>query len=120
LVRPSGFLRPDPPPPIIIGGFGPRMAAIAGRHADGFNTQAAHPRLAELIQIARDEHTKVGRDRAHFIVTVFTGFREAYLEPEAPARAPFERLGVDRLILLMEPPFDPRRIRDGGRRMAGR
>jgi len=40
LDRPSGFLRPDPPPPIIVGGFGPRMAAIAGRFGDGFNTQA--------------------------------------------------------------------------------
>src|SRR5437762_7791696 len=39
----SGFLRPEPPPPIIVGGFGPRMAALAGRHADGFNTQAFHP-----------------------------------------------------------------------------
>src|SRR5262245_891959 len=36
LERPSGYLRPDPPPPIIVGGFGPRMAAIAGQHADGF------------------------------------------------------------------------------------
>src|SRR5512132_1327565 len=25
----TGFLRPDPPPPIIVGGFGSRMAAIA-------------------------------------------------------------------------------------------
>src|SRR5207249_3911311 len=31
----SGFLRPEPPPPIIVGGFGPRMAAVAGRHPDG-------------------------------------------------------------------------------------
>src|SRR5262249_31181583 len=44
----AGFLRPEPPPPIIVGGFGPRMAAIAGRHADGFNTQAMHPKLADL------------------------------------------------------------------------
>ena len=34
-----------------MGGFGPRMAAIAGRHADGFNTQAAHPQLAELARV---------------------------------------------------------------------
>src|ERR1700741_1822670 len=32
----SGFLRPEPaPPPIVVGGFGPRMAGIAGRHGDG-------------------------------------------------------------------------------------
>ena len=30
LERPSGYLRADPAPPIIVGGFGPRMAAIAG------------------------------------------------------------------------------------------
>ena len=30
LDRPSGFLRPDPPPPIIVAGFGPRMAASRG------------------------------------------------------------------------------------------
>ena len=27
----SGFLRPDPPPPVIVGGFGPKMADLAGR-----------------------------------------------------------------------------------------
>ena len=33
----GGFLRPDPPPPIILGGFGPKMAELAGRVADGVN-----------------------------------------------------------------------------------
>src|SRR2546425_9353892 len=56
----SGFLRPEPPPPIIVGGFGPRMAAIAGRHADGFNTQALHPQLGELVRRARGQHTASG------------------------------------------------------------
>src|SRR5258707_142174 len=71
LERPSGFLRPDPPPPIIVGGFGPRMAAIAGQYGDGFNTPATHPRLGELIQTARDAHAAAGRDPARFIMTVF-------------------------------------------------
>ena len=31
----AGFLRPEPAPPIVVGGFGPRMAAIAGRHEIG-------------------------------------------------------------------------------------
>ena len=119
LDRPSGFLRPDPPPPVIIGGFGPRMAAIAGRHADGFNTQAAHPRLGELIRIARDEHAAGGHDPARFIVTVFGGLRESYLKRDSPARASLERLGVERLILLMEPPFDQTRIREAGRLLDG-
>jgi alkanesulfonate monooxygenase SsuD/methylene tetrahydromethanopterin reductase-like flavin-dependent oxidoreductase (luciferase family) len=119
LERPSGFLRPDPPPPIIVGGFGPRMAAIAGRHADGFNTQAGHPRLAELIRIARDEHAGAGRDPARFVMTVFGALRQPYLAPGSAARASLERLGVDRLILLVEPPFDPGRLREAGRVLAG-
>ena len=49
----AGFLCPEPPPPIIVGGFGPRMASIAGRHGDGFNTQAMHPQLADLVKRTR-------------------------------------------------------------------
>jgi len=119
LDRPTGFLRPDPPPPIVIGGFGPRMAAIAGRYADGFNTPATHPRLEEFIRIGREEHAKAGRDPARFTVTVFAGLRDAYLRRDSRERAALERLGVERLILLVEPPFDPARIRDAGRLLAG-
>ena len=77
----SGFLRPEPAaPPIIVGGFGPRMAAIAGRHGYGFNTQALHPSLADLVKIARDEHAASGRDPSRFIVTVFAGLDERWLD----------------------------------------
>jgi alkanesulfonate monooxygenase SsuD/methylene tetrahydromethanopterin reductase-like flavin-dependent oxidoreductase (luciferase family) len=115
LERPSGYLRADPPPPIIVGGFGPRMAAIAGRHADGFNTQARHPRLAELLRVARDEHAAAGRDPAHFVATVFAGMEPRWLKPESSERAPLARLGVDRLILLVSPPFGVDQIRAAGR-----
>src|SRR5437870_9103247 len=111
----AGFLRPDPPPPIIVGGFGPRMAGIAGRHGDGFNTQAMHPRLADLARTARDEHTKSGRNAGDFILTVFAGPQDHWLRPESRARQTLERTGVDRLILLQEPPFDPDEIRATGR-----
>ncbi len=57
-----GFLRPEPAPPIVVGGFGPQMAAIAGRHGEGFNTQAFHPQLGDLVRIARDAPTR-GPDR---------------------------------------------------------
>ena len=106
LDRPSGFLRPDPPPPIIIAGFGPRMAGIAGRYGDGFNTQAMHPDLAELARVAREAHAASGRDPARFSVSVFAGLSARWLRPEAPERARLERVGVDRLILLVSPPYD--------------
>jgi alkanesulfonate monooxygenase SsuD/methylene tetrahydromethanopterin reductase-like flavin-dependent oxidoreductase (luciferase family) len=110
----DGFLRPEPPPPIVVGGFGPRMAAIAGRHGDGFNTQAMHPQLAELARIARDEHRASGRDPAHFVMTVFAGLEKRWLDPDSRARQTLERVGVERLILLVSPPYDVSEIRAAG------
>jgi len=111
----AGFLRPEPAPPIIVGGFGPRMAGIAGRHGDGFNTQAMHPQLADLVRRARDEHAASGRDPARFIVTVFAGLDERWLDPGSRGRQRLEQLGVERLILLAGPPFDVAAIRSAGR-----
>jgi len=112
----SGFLRPEPTaPPIIVGGFGPRMAGIAGRHGDGFNTQAFHPQLADLAQTARDAHAASGRSASSFTMTVFAGLEERWLRADSRARQMIERAGVDRLILLVSPPFDAGEIRQAGR-----
>ena len=111
----AGFLRPEPAPPIIVGGFGPRMAAIAGRHGDGFNTQAMHPKLADLARVAREEHKAAGRDPATFQLTVFAGLDPRWLDATSRARQGLERLDVARLILLTEPPYDPEEIRQAGR-----
>jgi alkanesulfonate monooxygenase SsuD/methylene tetrahydromethanopterin reductase-like flavin-dependent oxidoreductase (luciferase family) len=111
----AGFLRPEPTPPIIVGGFGPRMAGIAGRHGDGFNTQAMHPKLADLARVAREEHKASGRDPSTFVLTVFAGLDARWLEPSSRARQNLERLDVARLILLIEPPYDADQIREAGR-----
>src|ERR671928_148360 len=47
----AGFLRPEPAPPIIIGGFGPKMAELAGRVGDGINLPGG-PGLSQLVAIA--------------------------------------------------------------------
>lgn len=119
LDRPEGYLRSDPAPPVIIGGFGPRMAAIAGKHGDGFNTQARHPNLAELGRIAREAHKAAGRDPARFSLSVFAGLAPAWLRAGSENRAALERMGVDRLILLTGPPYDPSQIRAAGRLLSG-
>lgn len=112
----AGFLRPEPaPPPIVVGGFGPRMAAIAGRHADGFNTQAFHPQLADLVRRARDEHAAAGRAGEPFIATAFAGLEPAWVRGDSRARQRLAQLGIDRLILLVAPPFDAGAIREAGR-----
>jgi alkanesulfonate monooxygenase SsuD/methylene tetrahydromethanopterin reductase-like flavin-dependent oxidoreductase (luciferase family) len=115
----QGFLRPVPPPPIIVGGFGPRMAAIAGRHGDGFNTQAFHPRLADLVRTAREERAASGRDAVGFVMTVFAGLEDRWLRADSRARQSLEQAGVSRLILLQSPPFDADEIRQAGRLLVG-
>lgn len=96
---PPGYLRPSPPPPIIVGGFGPRMAELAGRHGDGFNAPAGHPQFIELVTLARRAHAESGRTTP-FCVTAFGGF------PGTEAgRKRLGGLGVERLILLVQPPF---------------
>jgi hypothetical protein len=40
---------------------------------------------------------------------------ERWLKGDSRARQSLERVGVDRLILLLSPPFDPGEIRAAGR-----
>ncbi len=88
----SGFLRPDPPPPIVIGGFGPRMAGLAGSIADGFNTQAGHPDLDRLIDVARTAHS----NRAGpFEISGFAGLDPGWVQ-RSEGR-------LDRLVLIVSP-----------------
>jgi alkanesulfonate monooxygenase SsuD/methylene tetrahydromethanopterin reductase-like flavin-dependent oxidoreductase (luciferase family) len=112
-----GFLRPDPPPPIIIGAFGPKMAELAGRVGDGINTQAWHPHLPELLDRAREAHARAGHHPAHFLVTVFAGLEARWLDERRPERARLRELGVDRLVLLVSP-VSSAAIREAGRVLA--
>ncbi|MGH2690054.1 MAG: LLM class flavin-dependent oxidoreductase [Actinomycetota bacterium] len=106
-----GYLRPAPPPPILVGGFGPRMAALAGRVADGFNTQAAHPDLERLVGVAREAH----RGEGGFEISTFAGLSRRWLDPAGPERRRLAAAGVERLILLVSPPFDTGTIAAAGR-----
>jgi alkanesulfonate monooxygenase SsuD/methylene tetrahydromethanopterin reductase-like flavin-dependent oxidoreductase (luciferase family) len=105
----SGFLRPNPAPPIIIGAFGPKMAQLAGRVGDGINTQAQHPRLAQLLDMARREHAASGR-ATPFSASVFAGFSERWLDESRPERSRLRELGIERLILIVGRDIDTRRL----------
>jgi alkanesulfonate monooxygenase SsuD/methylene tetrahydromethanopterin reductase-like flavin-dependent oxidoreductase (luciferase family) len=93
----SGFLRPDPAPPIIIGAFGPKLAEIAGRLGDGINVPAG-PGITRLVEIARQARDRAGRARNGFIVT-------ASGQPSARERDRLAEAGVDRLIVFVPPPY---------------
>jgi alkanesulfonate monooxygenase SsuD/methylene tetrahydromethanopterin reductase-like flavin-dependent oxidoreductase (luciferase family) len=97
--RPPGFLQPSPAPPLIVGGFGRKLAELAGRLGDGFNAPASHPQLAALIRAAREAHAASGRTTP-FEISVFGGFPGA-----GTARERLAGLGVGRSILLLQPPY---------------
>ena len=98
----SGFLSPDPPPPIVVGAFGPKMARLAGSIGDGINTQAFAPNLGELLSAARDAHAATPRATEHFVVTVFGSMDRRWLDPHRRERTVLRDLGVDRLIVLCD------------------
>jgi alkanesulfonate monooxygenase SsuD/methylene tetrahydromethanopterin reductase-like flavin-dependent oxidoreductase (luciferase family) len=98
----AGFLRPDPVPPIMVGGFGPKMAELAGRVGDGLNTPAG-PRLEALAEVARRAHTAAGGDPARFLITASAGMGPRWVDPGSADRARLEAAGVERLILLVRP-----------------
>ncbi len=90
----TGFLRPDPLPPVIVGSFGPKMAELAGRAGDGINAPAG-PSLARLIDIARDAHARSGRDPDRFLITT----------SGSPTDERLRSLGVHRVITMVRPPY---------------
>jgi alkanesulfonate monooxygenase SsuD/methylene tetrahydromethanopterin reductase-like flavin-dependent oxidoreductase (luciferase family) len=101
----GGFLRPDPSPPVIIGAFGPKVAELAGRVADGINLPGG-PGQARLLEVARASRALSGRDPASLVVTVSSRLT-------APALTQLDELGVDRAVVFVQAPFA-----DSARRLA--
>jgi alkanesulfonate monooxygenase SsuD/methylene tetrahydromethanopterin reductase-like flavin-dependent oxidoreductase (luciferase family) len=93
----SGFLSPDPTPPIVLGGFGPKMAALAGQIADGINL-ADGPGVGRLLEVARAARRSSGADASTFLVTVSSNLSASALQRLAG-------LGVDRSITFVRAPF---------------
>jgi alkanesulfonate monooxygenase SsuD/methylene tetrahydromethanopterin reductase-like flavin-dependent oxidoreductase (luciferase family) len=96
--RGDGFLHPSPPPPVVIGALGPKMARLAGEIGDGLNTFASLPDLGSLITTARAQ-----AGHPDFLVTVLAPIDAYWLDPAGPARQRLSDLGVDRLVLTAKP-----------------
>jgi alkanesulfonate monooxygenase SsuD/methylene tetrahydromethanopterin reductase-like flavin-dependent oxidoreductase (luciferase family) len=95
----GGFLRPTPPPPVVLGCFGPKMAELAGRVADGVNVPTG-PGLERLVDTARAARAAAGGDPASLLVTVSSS-----IDPPAVWR--LDSLGVHRVVVFVPPPFAP-------------
>jgi alkanesulfonate monooxygenase SsuD/methylene tetrahydromethanopterin reductase-like flavin-dependent oxidoreductase (luciferase family) len=111
----SGFLQPDPPPPIVIAGFGPKMAEVAGRVGDGFNAPASSPRLEALCEIARAAHAAAGGDVDRYLVTAFAPLARRWCEAGSDDRERLESLGVHRLVLTVDAGDGVAAVREAGR-----
>jgi alkanesulfonate monooxygenase SsuD/methylene tetrahydromethanopterin reductase-like flavin-dependent oxidoreductase (luciferase family) len=94
----DGFLRPTPPPPIVVGGFGPKMAALGGAVGDGINLPGG-PGLQALLDVARSSYAAAGGDPARFLVTVSA-------PPNRAALDELEELGIDRAVVFVGAPFE--------------
>lgn len=92
----AGFLRPEPTPPIIVGGFGPKMAELAGRLADGLNLPAG-PHLDRLLGLARASRAATGRDPSTMVITASSDFAATSLRR-------LEALGVQRAVCYVPRP----------------
>ena len=92
----DGFPQPRPQVPVIVGGFGPKMAEVAGRLGDGINAPAGAS-LPRLLDIARAAHEGAGGDPDRFIVTT----------SGTPGDDRLVRLGVHRVITMVRPPYTP-------------
>jgi alkanesulfonate monooxygenase SsuD/methylene tetrahydromethanopterin reductase-like flavin-dependent oxidoreductase (luciferase family) len=91
----AAFPTPQPPPPIIVGANGPRIAALAGRIADGINVAADNPAFEEVAAASREAAA------GPFIVTAYAPFDRSWLDGQRALE-----LGVDRMILLVDAPHE--------------
>jgi probable F420-dependent oxidoreductase len=110
--------------PVLVAAFGPRMLRLTARHADAWNTAwfgAPDERLAEHLRAMDDALEAEGRDPATLARTVGVEVVDLERYPNAPddadedrsfrgsvdelARAidDYEALGIDHLIVLLQP-----------------
>ena len=91
----DGVLTPRPMPPIIVGGNGPKMAALAGTYADGLNLHSWESDLFRLVGVAREAADRVGNH--DFEVSLESPFERQWLDPTSKIRTACSDLGIARV-----------------------
>jgi alkanesulfonate monooxygenase SsuD/methylene tetrahydromethanopterin reductase-like flavin-dependent oxidoreductase (luciferase family) len=92
---------PAPPCPIVVGANGPKMALLAGQHADAVNLHSWQPDLAELATVARQ--AAVDRGHLGFSVSVEGPWDAAWLDAGSSVRRELAARGVDDVIVAWHP-----------------
>ncbi len=108
----NGFLVPATRPPIIVAGYGPKMAELAGLCANGFNTAATSPNLEALVTIARQAAAhRVGAERP-MRITSYAVFEPVWLDADSAERRRLSAAGVDAHLVVLPAPFDHGLVRE--------
>ena len=108
----DGFLVPPTRPPIIVAGYGPKMAGLAGRHGDGFNTAATATNLESLVTIAREAHEGRGPGTPPMRITTYAVFEPVWLDADSPERRRLDAVGVDAHLVVLPAPYDHGLVRE--------
>ena len=108
----DGFLVPTTRPPIVVAGYGPHMARIAGQLAEGFNTGADADNLESLISVARESRVARPGVAGRLPVSTYAIFDPIWLDADSPRRRRLVEADVDSLILVLPAPHDHGIIRE--------
>ena len=102
------FEMPCKLPPRILGVNSAALAKVSGTRTDGVNIRSSHPQRVEILRIAQDAATAVGK--SDFIVSVWDWFDETLLDASSPIRQQLAGEGVNKIILLMRGVPDAKRL----------
>jgi alkanesulfonate monooxygenase SsuD/methylene tetrahydromethanopterin reductase-like flavin-dependent oxidoreductase (luciferase family) len=95
----TGFLKPQPIPPIVVAATGPKMAELAGRMGDGICLPLGSS-MRELVDLARRASADSGRrPEGLLVIAVLSSWPEGTAQPVVGNE-------VDRLIVPVSPPLD--------------
>ncbi len=95
----TGFPVPSSPIPILVGVNSAALARIAAVDTDGINIRWNHPRLEAIIEAARGVRPN---SAPPLLVTVWQPSEERLLDPASPDRLRYDRIGLDRLIIVQQ------------------
>ena len=91
-----GIALPEPPPPIYVAANGPRLAAVAGAHADAVNFHDWQADLPGAVAAAVAAAREAGNEG--FRVTLEVPFEEKWLRADSAEREGVAELGVSQVM----------------------
>ena len=116
---------PDPIPPVMVAGGGPRSTRNAVKVGDGWNCDGSfgwngdNSKFYRLREIVLEELKRVGKPRESFEVSISEKLDDAFLRDPRGHIAQAQEEGIDRVVLDMEPPFDTKVIASLGKKLYG-